>query len=63
MSTIRPEDFMRFFEETSGVRFVDIQTGKPALEVLQEKREKSDNDRWLETQDEATQRQHKMGEL
>ena len=47
MSTIRPEDFMRFFEETSGVRFVDIQTGKPALEVLQAKREKSDYDRWL----------------
>ena len=63
MSTIRPEDFMRFFEETSGVRFVDIQTGKPALEVLQEKREKSDYDRWLETQDEATQLEHKIGEL
>lgn len=63
MSTISPEEFMRFFEKTSGVRFIDTRTGRPALEVLQGAKEKSDYDRWLEAQDEATQRQHKMGEF
>lgn len=48
MSVIRPEDFMRFFEKTWGVRFEDIRTGKSALEVFQ---------------DEATQREYKMGEF
>jgi hypothetical protein len=33
------------------------------LEVLQEEKEKSNYDRWLETQDEATQREYKMGEF
>jgi post-segregation antitoxin (ccd killing protein) len=63
MSAIRPEDFMRFFEKTTGARFVDVRTGRPALEVLQEEIQKSDYDRWLEEQDEATQRQYKMGEF
>ncbi len=63
MSAIRPEDFMRFFEKTTGTRFVDVRTGRPALEVLQEEKQKSDYDRWLEEQDEATQRQYKMGEF
>lgn len=63
MSVIRPEDFMRYFEKTTGVRVVDARTGRPALEVLQEEKGKSDYDRWLEAQDEATQREHKMGEL
>jgi hypothetical protein len=63
MSAIRPEDFMRFFEKTTGVRFVDIRTGRPALEILQEEKEKSDHDRWLEAQDEATQREQKIWEF
>lgn len=63
MSAIRPEDFMRFFEKTTGTRFVDVRTGRPALAVLQEENQKSDYDRWLEEQDEATQRQYKMGEF
>ena len=63
MSVIRPEDFMRFFEKITGVRFVDTRTGRPVLEVLQEEKEKTDYDRWLETQDEATQRAYKMGEF
>lgn len=68
MSAIRPEDLLRYFEKANGVRFMDVRTGKPALEVLQEAKragaeEKSDYDRWLEEQDEATQLEHKMGEL
>ena len=63
MSVIRPEDFMRFFEKTTGVRFVDTRTGRPVLEVLQEEKEKTDYYLWLETQDEATQRAYKMGEF
>jgi hypothetical protein len=61
MSVIRPEDFIRFFEKNSDVHLVDIRTGRLALEVFQE--EKSDDDRGLETQDEATQHEHKMGEF
>jgi hypothetical protein len=63
MSTISPEDFMRFFEKTTGARFVDTRTGRPALEVLQEEKEKSNYDRWLAAQDEATLREYKMGEF
>jgi hypothetical protein len=63
MSAITPEAFMRFFEKTTGARFLDTRTGRPALEVLQEEKQKSDYDRWLEAQDEATQREHNMGEF
>lgn len=63
MSTITPEAFMRFFEETTGPRFVGTRTGRPALEVLQKEKQKTNYDRWLEAQVEATQRQHKMGEF
>ncbi len=63
MSVIRPEDLLRYFEKANGVRFMDIRTGRPALAVLQEAKEKSDYDRWLEAQDEATQLEHKMGAL
>jgi riboflavin synthase len=63
MSVIRPEDLLSYFEKANGVCFMDIRTGRLALEVLQEEKEKSDYDRWLETQDEATQREHKMGEF
>ena len=63
MSAIRPEDLLRYFENANGVRFMDMRTGRPALEVLQEERGKSDYDRWLETQDKATQLEHKIGEL
>jgi hypothetical protein len=41
MSFIRPEDFMRFFEKTTGARFVDARTGRSVLEFLQEEKEKS----------------------
>lgn len=63
MSAIRPEDLLRYFEKANGVCFMDMRTGRPALEVLQEEKEKSDYDRWLETQDEMTQHEHNMGAL
>ena len=56
---------MRFFEETTGVKFVDVDTGESALDVLVEKKseKKSDYDLWLEQQDESTKRAHEMGEF
>lgn len=63
MSVIRPEDLLRYFEKTNGVRLMDKRTGRPALEVMQAAKEKSDYDRWLEAQDEATQLEHRMGAL
>lgn len=63
MSAIRPQDLLRYFEKANGVCFMDMRTGRPSLEVLQEEKEKSDYDRWLEAQDEATQGEHKMGAL
>ena len=31
---INAEAFMKFFEETAGVKFVDVETGQPALDIL-----------------------------
>ena len=68
MSAIRPEDLLRYFEETQGIQFMDASTGKRALEVLQEAKHgssegKSDYDQWLEAQDEATKLELKMAEI
>lgn len=62
---INAESFMKFFEETAGVKFVDAETGKPALEILAENKTevKSDYDIWLEQQDEDTKLAQEMGEL
>jgi hypothetical protein len=62
---IDAEAFMRFFEVTTGAKFVDVETGKPALEVfaMNKSEKKSDYDLWLEQQDEDTKQAHKMGEL
>ena len=62
---INADNFMRFFEETIGVKFVDVDTGKSAIDVLAEKKskKKSDYDLWLEKQDEETKEVHKMGEF
>ncbi|GEM_PF-1834920 len=62
---IDTEALMKFFEENAGAKFVDVETGKPVLEVLAKKKseKKSDYDLWLEQQDEDTKRVHKMGEL
>jgi hypothetical protein len=44
---------------------VDVESGEPALEVLDKKKseQKSDYDLWLEQQDEETKRAHKMEEI
>ncbi len=53
---IDAEAFMKFFEETTGVKFVDAETGQPALDILAKQKgvKKSDYDLWLEKQDEET---------
>ena len=60
---INAENFMRFFEETTGVKFVDVDTGKSVLDVLAEKKseKKSDYDLWLEEQSDDVKQEHKMG--
>jgi hypothetical protein len=62
---IDAEAFMKFFEETAGVKLVDAETGQPALDILakQKGEKKSDYDLWLEQQDEEIKKAHKMGEL
>jgi hypothetical protein len=62
---ISAEAFIKFFEETTNVRFVDIETGQPALDILAKQKceKKSDYELWLEEQDEETKRAHKMAEL
>ena len=62
---IDAEAFMKFFEETTGAKFVDVETGKPALEVVARNKseKKADYDLWLEQQDEDTKHAHKMGAL
>ena len=62
---IDAEAFMKFFEETTGAKFVDAETGQPAIDILtkQKSEKKSDYDLWLEKQDEETKKAHKMGEF
>ena len=62
---IDAEAFMKFFEETTGAKFVDVEKGKPALDILakQKGEKKSDYDLWLEKQDEETRLAHKMEEV
>lgn len=68
MSAIRPEDFLRYFEDAHSIRFMDAATGRPALDILmKEKRsmptQPSDYDLWLEQQDETTRLEQKTGEF
>jgi hypothetical protein len=62
---IDAEAFIKFFEETSDAKFVDAETGQPAIDILakQNSGKKSDYDLWLEKQDEETKKAHKMGEF
>lgn len=68
MSIIQPKGFLRFFEKTYDIQFMDTRTGKPALEILQEESDpkltkQSDFDLWLAEQDEETKLELQMGEL
>lgn len=68
MSIIQPKDFLRFFEQTYDIQFMDTRTGKPALVVLQGESDhklakQSDFDLWLAEQDEETKLELQMGEL
>ncbi|MFA6171689.1 MAG: hypothetical protein WC715_04560 [Patescibacteria group bacterium] len=62
---IDAEAFIKFFEKTTGTKFVDAETGQPALDILAEKKgeKKSDYDLWLEQQDEDVRLEQKMGVL
>jgi hypothetical protein len=62
---INAENFMKFFEKTAGVQFIDVDTGKPALEVVSKKNgeQRSDYDIWLEQQDEDLRGEHEMGAI
>jgi len=62
---ISPEEFIKFFEKTANVRFVDVDTGKPALEVIAKNKsgKVSGYDLWLEQQDEDVRLEQKMGAL
>jgi len=64
-SIFKTEELIQFFEKSCGVRFIDADTKKPALEVIaQDKKEqKSDYDLWLEQQDEETKESHRMSEI
>lgn len=60
------ESVLKFFESNCGVKFIDVNTKKPVLEIIAKnktKERKSDYDIWLEQQDEATQAAQKMGEI
>jgi len=59
------ESVLKFFEDNCGVKFIDVNTEKPVLEVVAQNKtkEKSDFDLWLEQQDEETQLVYKMGEI
>jgi len=65
-SLFKTEDVLKFFEESRGVKFVDVDTGKPALGVVAEnkkQKDKSDYDLWLEQQDNDVRKEYKMGAL
>ena len=62
---ISAEELMKFFEKTAGVRFIDVDSGKSAIEIIAKKKEeqKSDYDIWLEQQDEDIKSEQEMGSI
>ena len=62
---ISPEEFIKFFEKTANARFIDVDTRKPALEVIAKNKssEVSGYDQWLEQQNEDVKLEQKMGAL
>ncbi len=59
------ESVLKFFEDNRGVKFIDVNTKKPVLEIIGQNKteQKSDFDLWLENQDKETQLAHKMDEI
>ena len=59
------ESVLKFFEDNHGVKFIDVNTKKPVLEIIGQNKteQKSDFDLWLENQDKETQLAHKMDEI
>lgn len=65
-SPITAEHPLKFFEDTAGVKFIDAETGKSALESIAENKaneKKSDYDLWLEQQNEGVKLEQEMGSL
>jgi hypothetical protein len=62
---INAEEFMKFFEKNTGVQFIDVATGEPAIKVVAKKKSqrKSDYDIWLEEQDENVKSEQEMGSI
>ncbi|MEI6533265.1 MAG: hypothetical protein WCO06_05500 [Candidatus Roizmanbacteria bacterium] len=61
------DEVIKFFEENTGVTFVDTDSKEPILEQLSKKKIKpvgtDDYDKWLAEQDEDTKLAHKMGAI
>ncbi|MGO8670811.1 MAG: hypothetical protein ACLQVD_05535 [Capsulimonadaceae bacterium] len=65
---ITVEAFIRYFEETAGIQFIDFATGMPVMELVRKQPhklpvKKSDYELWLEQQEVAVRLEHKMGAL
>ncbi|MEK7619463.1 MAG: hypothetical protein AAB416_04505 [Patescibacteria group bacterium] len=62
---INPKNFIKFFEQTAGVQFVDADTGESALKTIAKNKLEgaSDYDVWLEQQDESIKTEQEMGYL
>lgn len=62
-----PENVLRFFEELTGNQFIDSDTQRPVMDLIQEaksaERRKSAYELWLEEQDEETKLAHRMGAI
>jgi len=60
------ENVLIFFEDNYGIKFIDIKTKKPVLEIITRSKvneERSDFDLWLDQQDKETQLIYKMSEI
>lgn len=65
---LTPENVLMFFEEQTGVRFIDAKTQQPVMDMIRasaskELPKKSDYELWLEEQDASVKAELKMGEL
>lgn len=69
MNPLSTEEVLKFFEQNIGAQFVDVDTGQPVLDIIENQKARivprgsDDYDKWLAKQDEDTQLEHKMGEI